>query len=181
MDELNRAIGWDEEIYADEPEYKPLPDGDYDFRVLNFERSQYEGGEKLPPCMKIAVTLECTNGVNIGKITENFFLAKSNEWRIGSFLCSLGLKKKGDPTRPSMIQQSIGLQGRCKVTSRKWTGRDGQENVSNTVKIFYEKAQNQMAGFAPVNAQPPAQFTAPAQPYQQQTFAAPNPGMWQSK
>lgn len=190
MDEMNRAIGWDEDITADEPEYKILPDGDYDFKVLNFERSQYGGSEKLPPCMKIQVTFECSDGINIGKINENFYLVKSNEWRIGSFLCALGLKKKGEITKPSMIGKSIGLSGRCKVATRKWTGQNGQENTSNNIKEFYAKADAPMAGFTPVNnTQPPQQFTQPGntayqqpqQPaYQQQMFTAPNPNMWKA-
>lgn len=179
----NRAIGWDEEFTADEQEFKPLPDGDYDFQVQNFERSNYEGSEKLPPCMKVAVTLSCTDGVNTGKVIENFYLSKSSEWKIGSFLRAVGLKEKGAPTRPSLIGQSIGLTGRCKIASRKWTGNNGQENTSNMIKEFYPKAVNPMAGFSPApSATPPAQFTQPQQPvYQQQNFVAPNPNMWQGR
>ena len=190
MSELdNRAIGWDEDIVADEQEFKVLADGDYDFKVVSFERSQYSGSDKLPPCMKISVTYDCTDGINTGRIIENFYLAKSNEWRIGSFLCAVGLKAKGEPTKPSRMQQSVGLTGRCKIITRKWTVNDGQEKTSNTIKDFYAKTVAPMSGFTPVQETPPAQFAAPQQMYQQpqqpmyqqQSFAAPNPGMWQGR
>ena len=192
----NYAIGWDDDIYADEPEYKLLDDGDYDFTVESFERTMYGGSEKLPECMKISVTFVCTNGVDTGKVIENFYLAKKSEWRIGAFLTSVGLKTKNEATKPSKIGQSIGLTGRCKVTTRKWTGNDGNEKSSNSIREFYPKAANPMAGFTPVPAgaaTPPRQFVQaqpqptyqqpyaqPQQPYQQ-TFVAPNPAMWQGK
>ena len=46
------ALGWDDEITDSRPDFILLPDGEYDFTVLNYERAWYPGGAKLPPCPK---------------------------------------------------------------------------------------------------------------------------------
>lgn len=188
-DNMNRAIGWDEEFTESEPEFQTLPEGDYDFTIMNFERSQYGGSEKIPPCMKITVTFQCTNGVDSGRFDENYYMTHKTIWRFGQLLDAVGLKHKDEPAKPSYIQKGIGLTGRMKVSVRKWTN-NGKEYTGNTVKEFYTKSENPMAGFqqvSPTVATPPAAFVQPQpvqQPvqqtvFQQPAYTMPNPAMWQ--
>ena len=54
----DREFGWDDEIEKDSPDYITLPEGDYDFEVVDFERARHEGSEKLPPCNKAIVHIK---------------------------------------------------------------------------------------------------------------------------
>ena len=44
------VMGWDDVLENDGQEYVILPEGDYTYTVTNFERGQFPGGKKLPPC-----------------------------------------------------------------------------------------------------------------------------------
>ena len=60
MDAIDREFSWDDAIENDSPEYVVLPEGEYNFQVVNLERKRYQGGAKLPACnmaeVKILVT-----------------------------------------------------------------------------------------------------------------------------
>ena len=60
-----RELGWDDVIENDSPEFVILPDGDYDFEVVDFERGRHNGSEKLPPCNKaiVHIRIEGKEGV----------------------------------------------------------------------------------------------------------------------
>ena len=44
---MERELGWNDEIENEGSEWQPVPEGDYDFEVLSFERGRYNGGAKL--------------------------------------------------------------------------------------------------------------------------------------
>ena len=46
-DNLGRTLEWDDEIEKDDA-FQLLEPGDYKFTITNFERSRYEGGQKIP-------------------------------------------------------------------------------------------------------------------------------------
>ena len=50
MDNMDREFGWDDVIENDGKGWVLLPDGEYPFTVLSFERKRYGGSAKLPPC-----------------------------------------------------------------------------------------------------------------------------------
>lgn len=41
--EMGKELDWDDQIIKDSEEYKPLPEGDYDFTVEKFERAGLKG------------------------------------------------------------------------------------------------------------------------------------------
>ena len=45
----DRELGWEDEIVKDSS-FVELPEGDYDFTIENYERSRFDGSEKIPPC-----------------------------------------------------------------------------------------------------------------------------------
>ena len=42
----DREFGWEDEIEKDSPDYITLPEGDYDFEVVDFERARHEGSRR---------------------------------------------------------------------------------------------------------------------------------------
>lgn len=138
MSELERELGWDDEIEKDGGDFILLPEGDYDFVVDGFERARHPGSAKLPPCNKaiIKIKIESEEGEVI--INHNLFLHTKTEGMISAFFTSIGQKKSGE--RIKMNWSAVpGAKGRCKVGVRKWTNDAGEERQSNEIKKFYPK------------------------------------------
>ena len=54
----NGCMEWDDVIENDGQEFVLLPEGDYQFEVVDFERGRFPGGPKIPACNKATVTLQ---------------------------------------------------------------------------------------------------------------------------
>ena len=54
----NMEIGWDDTIQEDGQDLVLLEEGDYNFRVTNFERGRFPGGQKIPACNKATITVQ---------------------------------------------------------------------------------------------------------------------------
>lgn len=148
MADIERELGWDDEISNDGEEFTVLPAGDYDFEVVAFERGRHDGSSKLPPCNKAVLSLKLTGDGGSTTIKHNLFLHTKTEGMISQFLISIGQKKHGEPTRPNW-NAMIGAKGRAKVSIRTWKGNDGSDYQSNQIKKFYEPETHETATFTP--------------------------------
>lgn len=142
MSEIERELGWDDEIEKDGGDFILLPDGDYDFIVESFERGRHPGSEKLPPCNKAMLKIRIDSEEGAAVISHNLFLHTKTEGMISAFFSSIGQKKKGEKVKMNW-NAVIGATGRCKVVVRKWTGDDKEERQSNNIKKFYPKEEKQ--------------------------------------
>jgi hypothetical protein len=133
----DRELGWNDTIENDGPDFITLPDGDYDFEIINMERARYAGGDKLPPCNKavVHVKIECEEGVTI--IKHNLFLHTKTEGILCSFFTAIGQRKHGEKLTMNW-NKVVGSKGRCKVVVDKWTNDNGEEKTSNKIVKFYE-------------------------------------------
>lgn len=125
-------LGWDDEIVSEG--FPLLPDGDYDFTIVNFERDRFAGSEKMPACNKANVTIRIEAAQGTANINHSFFMLKRNEWQLGEFFLCIGLKKPGEPLKPNW-SAVIGAKGRCKVGKRTYNGKE-----YNEIKKFYAPA-----------------------------------------
>lgn len=136
---LDRALDWDDEI-ENENEFTLLPEGEYDFEVLKFERGQHNGSAKLPACRKAILTIKIygKNGEST-VITHNLFLHTKCEGILSAFFLSIGEKKHGEKVRMNWTAVP-GAKGRCKVYIDTYNG-----NQYNKIKAFLapEKAPAQ--------------------------------------
>lgn len=142
MSEIERELGWDDEIEKDSGDFILLPEGDYDFTVESFERGRHPGSDKLPPCNKAILKLRIDTDEGAAVITHNLFLHTKTEGMISAFFTSIGQKKKGEKIKMNW-NAVIGASGRCKVGIRTWNGNDGKDHRSNEIKKFYEKEDKQ--------------------------------------
>ena len=135
---MERELGWDDTIEKDQGKFILLPEGDYDFRVVQVERARHGGSAKLPPCNKAVVHLEINSDEGTVIIKDNLFLHTKMEGMLSAFFGAIGQKKHGEPLRMnwSMVP---GSTGKCKIGIQNWTGNDGQTMQSNEVKKFYYK------------------------------------------
>lgn len=146
MDNKDREIGWDEAIWNDSPEFVVLPEGDYDFEVIDFERGRHPGSEKLPPCNKAIVHIKVEGPEGVTIIKHNLFLHTITEGMLCSFFTAIGQRQKGE--RVNMNWGSIiGAKGRAKIGIRKFKNDEGREMTFNEIKKFYNKEEGQQVGF----------------------------------
>ncbi|MDD3395149.1 MAG: DUF669 domain-containing protein [Anaerotignum sp.] len=152
-DTVERELGWNDTIEKDS-DFILLPEGDYDFKVVKFERGRHQGSEKLPPCNKAILTLEIDSPEGAVTITHNLFLHSKTESMLSTFFTAIGQKKKGE--KVSMNWNAVpGARGRCRVYQDSWTGDDKVERKSNKIKKFYEAtntAPNTVPNTAPNTA-----------------------------
>jgi len=145
---IERELGWDDEIEKDSGEFILLPEGDYDFTVTAFERARHDGSEKLPPCNKAVISLEIESPEGAATIKHNLFLHTKTEGMISAFFIGIGQKKHGEKIKPNW-GAVVGSKGRAKIGIHKWTNDSGEEKSYNQVKKFYEPEDTPATKFTP--------------------------------
>lgn len=178
--DLGTAIGWDDEITAEEDSFELLEPGDYPFVVESVTRKQFDGSAKMSPCFIEELSLN----IQGFSIAHALFLNTKFLSKISEFFVAIGQARYGQKFRPNWTGL-VGARGMCKVGYRTWTGKDGTERKSNTVLAFYppDKSMSAPMPTAPVAGQTAAQPVwnqpqnpAPVQPaqpnWQQQTTLA---------
>lgn len=95
---MEKEFDWNDSIENDGNEYVLLPEGDYNFEVINFERSRHNGSEKLPPCNKAVLTIRLTSddGQQMSSVQHNLFLHSKTEGMLCAFFTAIGQRKKGE-------------------------------------------------------------------------------------
>lgn len=140
MSEQGYELSWDGEIQQDSPSFVVLPEGDYDFEVIEFERARHEGSLKLPPCNKAIVHIKIEGEEGVSIIRHQLFLHSITEGLLCDFFTGIGQRKRGEKVRMNW-NQVVGSKGRAKVGIRKWTNDEGREMIFNEIKRFYEPEQ----------------------------------------
>ncbi len=149
MSNDRRELNWDDQIENDSPEFVTLPEGDYDFEIIDFERARHNGSDKLPACNKAIVHIKIQGPEGVAVIKHNLFLHSITEGMLCAFFTAIGQRKKGEKVSMNW-GQVIGSSGRAKVGIRKWKNDNGEEKVFNEIKKFYEPSegpQNSKKGF----------------------------------
>ena len=148
MSDLGHELSWDDEIQHDSPDFVVLPDGDYDFEVIDFERARHPGSAKLPPCNKAIVHIKIEGKEGISIIKHQLFLHTITEGLLCEFFKGIGQRKRGE--KVSMNWNAVvGATGRAKVGHRKWTNDEGREMVFNEIQRFYEPEEAPAKSFQP--------------------------------
>lgn len=130
-----RAFNWDDEYTEVEDSFQIVPPGDYDFTIVDFERAQFDGSDKMPPCKMAKITYEVkTPDGKTGRIRQNLFLHTKSLWMLTNFACAVGMMTRGDGTFHIKWNQLVGATGRMQVSIRSYKGKD-----YNEVKKFYDK------------------------------------------
>jgi len=132
-----RELGWNDQIENDGPDYVVLPEGDYDFEVISFERGRHHGSDKLPQSDKGILHIKIKGEEGETVIKHNLFLHTKTEGMLCAFFTAIGQRKKGE--RITMNWNAVpGSIGRCKVGIKEWTNDKGEKIVMNEIKKFYE-------------------------------------------
>lgn len=186
MNNVERELGWEDEIEKDGGDFILLPEGDYDFTVTKFERARFQGSQKMPACnqAKIELTVHSPQHGDV-VVFHNLYLHTKTEGLLSNFFAGIGQKKKGERLRMNW-NAVIGAKGRLKLIVNHFKGKDGSDKTNNQVGKFYSpeelngqqgqapaKQYQQPAPQQPVYQQQPQQNAQPQ--YQQQPFPTNNP------
>lgn len=175
--EIERELGWDDEIKKDGGDFVLLPAGDYNFTVTKFERGRFAGSAKMPACnqAKLELTIQSPEHGEV-VVFHNLFLHTKTEGLLSNFFAGIGQKRKGEPLRMNW-NTVVGSKGKCQLEINKFTGNDGNERTNNQVKKFYPyeeafpQSQHGQQGYGQQQQQQPAYQAPPyQQPAQQQPF-----------
>jgi len=133
-----RELGWEDQIEKDSKPFVLLPEGDYEFKVVNFERKRFEGSTKLPPCNQAVLSLQIVlpNGEST-TIEHSLFLHTITEGLLCQFFTCIGQRKHGEKVSMNW-SKVIGATGRATVKIDQWDGKDGETRQSNKIKKFLE-------------------------------------------
>ncbi len=133
----NDCLDWDAEISNDGAEFLILPEGDYLFQVVDFERGRHEASERLPACNKATLTLEVRTAEGIARARTTLFLHRSCEWKISAFFRCIGMKQKGEQLKMDW-NRVPGAWGRAHFRPGSFAGNDGQTHQRNEVTRFLD-------------------------------------------
>jgi hypothetical protein len=164
--------GWGERFSADRTEHALLPEGEYRFLVIVFERKRLEMGQlgtvpaaclKLRPLNVPAEFCDPNTGLCREVVEVRLPLHRSLEWKIAQFFVCVGLvtpDEASDFLPP--WDDVLGSSGAMRLSHRAWKNRAGEPRVSCDVARFLAPSEVTL----PADAAP----AAPVAP------AAPGPG-----
>lgn len=134
--------GWDIELdfseLDNEPSYIELPEGDYEFTVTKFDRSEFKGTAKVPQCQTAELTVEVKTDQGIGVVRQTFFLLKTRDIP--------GNERKWNPMKAMlMFLRSIGHDGVKQIPWDDVVGRTGKAHIAP--HKYNDKTYNEIQRF----------------------------------
>ena len=131
------ALGWNDVLENDGAEYTVLPEGEYRFQVVGFERGSFPGSDKMCACNKAQLKLQIISGQGTVIVYDDLILHKKMEWRLSSFFRSIGQKKKGE--RITMNWNTVpGSEGYAYIVVNKYTDKNGNVRQNNKVGKYLD-------------------------------------------
>lgn len=128
---LGQSLGWEDEGKVQESEIVLLEPGIYDYTVTKFERSRFDGSEKMAACPMAKITIHCSNERMESDVFVNLPLNSKVLFRITQFFKSCGLlpldAKQGDGMPMSLFNHVMGRTGRVKIKNRTYHDREYNE------------------------------------------------------
>lgn len=104
---MSDFFGWGDEVTSDGDIYVTLMPGKYVGEITSAKKGMWESKGKMNGCkyVDVSVTIKTDDGQTT--VSDNIFLSRSVEWKIGQFLRACGLKAKGEPIKPEKASQSV--------------------------------------------------------------------------
>jgi len=135
--EKDMLMNWDDAIETDGQEYILLPEGEYNFRVTNFERGRFVGSARIPQCNKASIVIQIEAKEGTTSVKFDLILYRTLEWRISAFFRSIGQKKHGEKLTMDW-GKVVGSKGRAYIKQRSYTNQNGDEKFINDVDRFID-------------------------------------------
>lgn len=135
--EKDMLMNWDDAIETDGQEYILLPEGEYNFKVTNFERGRFVGSARIPQCNKASIVIQIEAKEGTTSVKFDLILYRTLEWRISAFFRCIGQKKHGEKLTMDW-GKVVGSKGRAYIKQRSYTNQNGEEKFINDVDRFID-------------------------------------------
>ena len=129
------ALDWDDVIEDDGQEFIILPEGDYEFEVVGFERGEFKGSSKMSPCNKVILTLQVTTDKGIANVRTDLIMNRVMEWRLSAFFRAIGLKKHGEKLKMDW-SRVLEAKGRARFKPRTYMDNGNERQVNDVVRFY---------------------------------------------
>lgn len=129
------ALDWDDVIEDDGQEFIILPEGDYEFEVVGFERADFKGSSKMSPGNKVILSLQVTTDKGIANVRTDLIMNRVMEWRISAFFRSIGLKKHGEKLKMDW-SRVLQAKGRARFKPRTYMDNGTERQVNDLVRFY---------------------------------------------
>lgn len=127
------ALGWEDEV--EEKKRILLPEGVYPFRVESFDREQYNGNDKTPPCNVAVLHIVINyNGEDV-MIDKRLYLLNTNG-NMFSFFKSIGFPTQPNGRIKPDWTKVPGATGYVEINHHKYNGND-----YNNIKSFVDPSK----------------------------------------
>lgn len=115
----NKEMDWNDGITNSEQdsEYHVPAIGEYDFRIVSFEKTISKAGNKMA---KICIELD---GPSHCRVYDYLVLNQSSAWKLAQFFESLGLKEKDKELTRMPWDKVEGATGRVRIRHEDYQGR----------------------------------------------------------
>ncbi len=137
-----REFGWNDQIENDGEGFILLDEGDYEFKIVKFDRGRFNGSAKMPACNMAVLEVEVTapNGQKT-TITKQLLLHSKMEWLLCQFFTAIGHRQHGE--RLSMDWNRVmGATGWLHISHRTYTAtkgkRQGEELTSMEIDRWHD-------------------------------------------
>ena len=130
------VMSWDDVLENDGQEFIVVPEGDYTYTVTGFERGQFPGGPKTPPCPKATLTLTIDNDLGLATARIDLLLYRTIEWKIAAFFRSIGQRKHGEKAAMNW-NKVMGARGKAHFKPRDYK-KDDKIRTVNDVDYFID-------------------------------------------
>ncbi len=131
------SYDWDDVINDASDQNMILPEGDYNFSVIKFERGRFPGSAKLPPGNKAILTLKVLGPDGPVTTKEDLILNKKLEFKLAGFFRSIGQKKRGEEMRMDWSKVE-GAKGYAHFRPRTYTDFNGNQHTYNSVEKYLD-------------------------------------------
>ena len=132
---MANGYGWDDEVKTTDSGFVVFEEGDYPFKVVDFERGRVKTGKNAGANQ--AIYTLCITDTSGASCEEKYFipLVESLRWKATKFFKSVGAIDADSHGESVKFPWGdiVGMSGRCHVRPRKWTGDDGEEHDANDV------------------------------------------------
>ena len=121
-------------------EFVVLPEGEYEFLVTKFEKSVFDGSNRIPKCNMAELELAVRAESGTSLIRERLFLDESMEWKLCQFFSCIGQRAHGDKYVMDW-SKVLGAKGRAHIVINEYVGQDGATRQNNKVKKYLPAAK----------------------------------------
>lgn len=140
----DRYLDWDSGLeFVEKKEYSILPVGEYDFTVVNLEKTYSKAGSPMG-----VITLDIiTDQGQHSTVKDYLVISESTAWMLSQFFYCVGLQKKGETLKKMPWNKVVGAEGRVSIKHKTFNGKESaevKEYLSPTVTPKVEDTDSEL-------------------------------------